>query len=377
MSTNPLRIGVVCYPSAGGSGIVATELGLAMAARGCEVHFITYAPPVRLKEYVENVQFHQVFTDNYPVFHHPPYTLSLATKLVEVVREHALDLIHVHYAIPHATCAYLAREMLEGSRLKTVTTLHGTDITLVGVQPAFHSTVRFSIERSDGVTAVSDWLRKRTEEAFGIDRDIDVIPNFVDTERFKPRDLACCRGACVSEGRESVMHARDSRAVKNIPSVIGTFEKIRRAIPANLVLVGEGPELQRAHEMVRSLGIEDSVFFLGIQEAIDELLACSHLLLQPSRHESFGLTALEAMATGVPVVLTNQGGSVELIESPVSGLLADPDDIETMADWSIRILQDPEKWNAVSEAARTRAVEHFEQESIVDRYLAFYRKTLA
>jgi N-acetyl-alpha-D-glucosaminyl L-malate synthase BshA len=360
----------------GGSGIVATELGLAIAARGWDVHFLSHASPVRLKGFVENVQFHQVFTDNYPVLHHPPYTLSLATKLVDVTREHQLDLVHAHYAIPHATASFLAREMLDGVRLRTVTTLHGTDITLVGAQPAFRTAVRFSIERSDGVTTVSSWLRDQTTEAFGLTKEIEVIPNFVDTKRFSPRRRSCCPGSFLSEGRKIVMHASNFRPVKNIGGVIRTFQRIQEKVPANLVLIGEGPELPKAHDLVAALELSGRVYFLGIQEAIDELLAHADLLLQPSDHESFGLTALEAMATGVPVVLTNRGGTADLIDSGVSGLLADPADEEGMAAWAIDLLQRPDRWQIVSEAARKRAVEHFDLGRIVDRYVDYYRKIL-
>ncbi len=377
MASDHLRVGVVCYPSHGGSGIVATELGLAMAARGCEVHFISYAPPVRLKGFVENVQFHQVFTDNYPVFHHPPYTLSLAAKLVEVALEHDLDLFHVHYAIPHATCAFLAREMLGERGVPTVTTLHGTDITLVGVQPSFHTTVRFSIEQSDGVTAVSEWLRERTLDAFRIAKPIRVIPNFVDVARFTPRSRpTAVHGPFLAKDRKLVMHASNFRAVKNIPGVIRVFDSIRRRVPANLVLIGEGPELATAHEMVRAFSLSDSVFFLGIQDAMDELLAQTDLVLLPSEHESFGLIALEAMSCGVPVVATNRGGTNELIESGVSGFLSDPEDVETMAGWASDLLLDPARWAEVSRAARARVEGRFDQDRIVDLYLEFYREVI-
>jgi N-acetyl-alpha-D-glucosaminyl L-malate synthase BshA len=377
MSKPKPRIGVVCYPTHGGSGIVATELGLALAARGCEIHFVSYAAPVRLKGYVENVQFHQVFTDNYPVFHHPPYVLSLATKLVEVAREHRLDLVHAHYAVPHATCAFLAREMLEERKLATVTTLHGTDITLVGVQPSFHTVVRFSIEKSDGVTAVSGWLRQQSIDHFGIANEIAVIPNFVDTDRFSPRVRHDACGPFAAGGRKVVMHASNFRQVKNVPGVLRVFDKIRREVDANLVLIGEGPELAKAHDLTRLLGIEERVFFLGIQDAIDDILPLTDLLLLPSEHESFGLVALEAMACGVPVVATNQGGTVEVIQSDVSGFLADPRDEEAMASWAIRLLGDRGRWESVSMAARERAVTEFEQGAVVQRYLDYYERILS
>ncbi len=369
------RVAMVCYPTHGGSGIVATELGLALAGRGCQVHFLSYAPPVRLKGFVDNVQFHQVFTDNYPVFHHPPYILSLATKLVEVVREHRIDIAHVHYAIPHATAAFLAREMLEGGRLKTVTTLHGTDITLVGVQPSFNTAVQFSIERSDGVTAVSGWLKQKTLEAFAIKRPIEVIPNFVDTARFAPRPGSSCRILDLPAGRKTIVHASNFRPVKTVEAVIDVFHRIHDAIPSNLLLIGEGPELARAHVLVEAAGLRSSVFFLGIQDAIEDLLPGTDLLLLPSDHESFGLIALEAMAAGVPVIATNRGGTTEVIRSGEDGYLSDPRDVDGMAEWACELLRDPDRWTAVSRAARARA-EQFDQERIVDAYLAYYRAVL-
>jgi L-malate glycosyltransferase len=377
MSTVRPKIGVVCYPTHGGSGIVATELGLSLAARGCEIHFVSYAAPVRLKGYVERVQFHQVFTDNYPVFHHPPYVLSLASKLVEVAREHDLDIVHAHYAVPHATCAYLAREMLEDRKIKTVTTLHGTDITLVGVQPSFHTAVRFSIEHSDGVTAVSAWLRQQSIDLFGIQREIVVLPNFVDIERFKPKREKDACAPFRAGGRKVVMHASNFRPVKNIPGVLRIFDRIRREVDANLVLIGEGPELAKAHELTRLLGLEGRVIFLGIQDAMDDLLPSTDLLLLPSEHESFGLVALEAMASGVPVIATNQGGTREVIESDVSGFLAEPHDEEAMADWAIGLLQDRRRWESVSVAARDRAVSAFSEEKVVQRYLDYYETILS
>lgn len=375
MSSRLPRIGMVCYPSHGGSGIVATELGLALAGRGCEVHFVTYAPPVRLKGYVQNISFHQVFTDNYPVFHHPPYVMSLATKLVEIATEYHLDLVHAHYAIPHATCAFLAREMLGRDKLATVTTLHGTDITLVGVAPSFHTAVRFSIEQSDGVTAVSGWLRERTRELFMIEKPIEVIHNFIDTKRFRPAEEARRRWPFPCE-RKVLVHASNFRPVKNIPAVINVFERVRRAIDAHLVLIGDGPELSVAHDLVRTHGIHDRVSFMGIQDAMDEILVGADLLLLPSEHESFGLVALEAMASGVPVIATNQGGTRELIESGVSGYLADPHDVEGMARQAIEVLSSNERWTRMSAAARQRAVEDFDEDAVVDRYLAFYEAIL-
>jgi len=373
---HPIRLGIVCYPSSGGSGIVATELGLAMAHRGWEVHFITYALPVRLKGFEENVYFHQVQTDNYPVFHHPPYTLSLAVKITEVAETHGLDLLHVHYAIPHAVSAYLAVQMLHPARLGTVTTLHGTDITLVGVQPSFHKATRFSILQSDRVTAVSEFLKRRTIESFSVDREIEVIHNFVALDRFQPKRCDCPHLPFRGPGQMVVMHASNFRAVKNIPNVIHVFAAIAREIPANLVLVGDGPERWQAQELARSLGLSERVFFLGLHEGMEDLLPLADLFLLPSAHESFGVVALEAMACGVPVIATSNGGTRELIEEGISGFLRDPDDVQGMARIGLRILQDEGLHETISHAARRRAVEHFSEERLVDRYEALYRDLL-
>lgn len=372
MSESPRRLGIVCYPSSGGSGIVATELGLALAHRGWQVHFITYALPVRLKGYEENVYFHEVQTDNYPVFHHPPYTLSLAVKITEVAETHGLDVIHVHYAIPHATCAYLAREMLRPRRLRVVTTLHGTDITLVGVQPSFHKVVRFSIDESDHVTAVSEFLRQRTIESFAPRRPIEVIPNFVDTDRFRPRSERGSTCSLRSSGLPIVLHASNFRPVKNIPFVLQTFAKIRERVPCRLVMVGDGPERFPAQQLTRALGLESDVVFLGVQEAMEDLMAQADLVLLPSQHESFGLTALEAMSSGVPVIATDRGGTTEVIVSGVSGYLSDPTDIEGMAELGAKVLTDRNLSRAMGDAARARVVSEFSLNAVVERYERLY-----
>lgn len=370
----PRKVGIVCYPSSGGSGIVATELGLALAQRGWEVHFITYALPVRLKGYEENVFFHEVQTDNYPVFHHPPYTLSLAVKITEVAETHGLDIVHVHYAIPHATCAYLAREMLKPKRLRVVTTLHGTDITLVGVQPSFHKVVRFSIEQSDRVTAVSEFLRRHTIESFRPDHPISVIPNFVDTERFKPGVPSHCH---FRRGNEKVvLHASNFRPVKNIPAVIRTFAAIADDVPARLVMVGDGPERWPAQNLARELGIEDRVQFLGVQEGMEAVLAQADLLLLPSEHESFGLSALEAMSSGVAVIATENGGTTEVIEDGVTGFLRHPHDIAGMAAVARRLLTDETELQRIAQAARARAVSEFSLDRVISTYEALYHQVL-
>lgn len=370
------RVGIVCYPTSGGSGIVATELGLSLARRGWEVHFITYALPVRLKGFEENVYFHEVQTANYPVFHHPPYTLSLAVKITEVAETHGLDLVHVHYAIPHAACAYLARQMIAPAALPVVTTLHGTDITLVGVQPSFHKVTRFSIAQSDRVTAVSEFLRRKTDELFAEPAPIRVIPNFVNPDVFHPESGGHPAFPFLDPGEKTVMHASNFRPVKRVDIVVRTFARLASEVPSRLVLVGDGPERWQAQELARSLGVADRVFFLGVQERIEALLPLADLFLLPSEHESFGLVALEAMACGVPVIATSHGGTTELVENGVSGFLVDPDDGEAMAATARRVLDDSALAARVGAAARRRAVECFSETAVVDRYESLYRELL-
>ena len=372
----PGRIGIVCYPSSGGSGIVATELGIALARRGWKVHFITYAQPLRLKGYEENVFFHRVETDNYPVFHHPPYTLSLAVKITEVADTFGLDVVHVHYAIPHATCAYLAKRMLHPRRLSIVTTLHGTDITLVGVQPSFQKITRFSIEESDRVTAVSDFLRQRTIDSFAVERPIEVIPNFVDTDEFHPQAPSDGPGprVCEEGNRKVVLHASNFRPVKNVPAVIQAFARINAQVPSRLILVGDGPERPKAQALADELGVADQVRFLGIQEDMARLLACADLYLLPSEHESFGLSSLEAMSAAVPVIATKVGGTSEVIENGVSGFLVDPHDVETMGQIGIEVLRNPERQREVGSAARERVLREFTIDRVVEQYEAVYQQ---
>jgi N-acetyl-alpha-D-glucosaminyl L-malate synthase BshA len=376
MTTKTRSLGIVCYPSSGGSGIVATELGLQLAQRGWRVHFITHAQPLRLKGFEENVYFHQVQTDNYPVFHHPPYTLSLAVKITEVVDTHGLDILHVHYAIPHATCAYLAKQMLLPRKLPVVTTLHGTDITLVGTQPSFHKITRFSIEQSDRVTAVSDFLKQKTIELFGVEHPIEVIPNFVDTDLFRPRHNGGGPRVCAGETQKIVMHASNFRPVKNIPSVLKAFARIHAEVPSRLVLVGDGPERWQAQNEVRALGISDDVHFLGVREGMADLLGRADLYLLPSEHESFGLSALEAMSCEVPVIATSVGGTNEVIEHGVSGFLVDPHDPEEMARIGIEVLRNPERQHAIGRAARARVEERFGIDRVIRQYESLYEGAL-
>jgi len=373
-----MRIGITCYPTYGGSGAVATELGLELAARGHEIHFVSYAQPFRLGEFRERVFFHEVEMEHYPLFEHPPYTLALAVAIHDVAVHRKLDLMHVHYAIPHATSAWLAAQMLQDSAdLPVVTTLHGTDITLVGQHPTFQSITRFSLEKSTALTAVSDYLKKETIEHFGVPNDrIEVIPNFIDPELYRRDRKPCHRSALANEGERIIMHVSNFRAVKRVPIAVEAFARIAERVPARLVLVGDGPDRSVAEDRARSLGVSDRVVSLGKHDAVHELLACADLFLLPSSNESFGLAALEAMACGVPVVCAAAGGLPEVVP-PEAGALVPVDDAIAMADASIRLLEDPVLWRSASAAARARAVERFTADRVVPRYEALYERLLA
>jgi N-acetyl-alpha-D-glucosaminyl L-malate synthase BshA len=377
MTERPLAIGITCYPTAGGSGIVATELGKELARRGHTVHFITHAVPVRLREFEERIAFHPVEAENYPLFNHQPYALNLAAKMSEVIERESLDIMHVHYALPHAVSAYLAREIVRPRAVKVVTTLHGTDITLVGLQPSFFSVTKFSIEQSDGVTAVSGWLRDQTRSIFGVTTPIEVIHNFVDPERFRPAADAR-RRRCYAEPEELVfMHASNFRAVKNAHRVVEVFHAVADQVPARLLMVGEGPDVAPARELARELGIAARVAFLGEQEYIEALLPLADVFLLPSSHESFGLVALEAMSSGVPVIATRVGGMPEVIEDGVSGFLRDPGDVAAMTEVALELARNPGLRRQVSHAARARAAGHFAQGRAVEFYESYYRRLLA
>jgi N-acetyl-alpha-D-glucosaminyl L-malate synthase BshA len=367
---------MVCYASHGGSGIVATELGASLATRGHEVHFITNDVPVRLNRYRENLFFHRVEVDTYPVFPYTPYSLNLAAKLLEVIHTHGLDVLHAHYAVPHATSAYLAKEMHRPEEVRTVTTLHGTDITLVGVKPSFYEITKFSIERSDRVTAVSDWLREKTYESFGREKDIEVIPNFVDSEQFRPFPGTKERAPFAAEGEFVLMHASNFRPVKNVETVIRVFERLRARYPVKLLMVGDGPRLLPAEEMVRSAGLAESVHFLGAQEYLEDILPLADLFLLPSEHESFGLAALEAMSAGVGVVVTDVGGTREIVRHGENGFLHAPDDVDGMVETIAGLLEDSSRLARVEEAARRTAVEKYGLDEAVDRYLKVYEDAL-
>jgi L-malate glycosyltransferase len=371
-----LRVGITCYSNLGGSGVVASELGLHLARRGHEVHFITHTLPYRLRGYEGNVYFHQVDVTTYPVFDFPPYTLSLAAKMAEVARTHQLDLLHVHYAIPHATCALLARELL-GRHIPVVTTLHGTDITLVGQEPSYFEITRWSILKSDRVTAVSEFLSDRTRRNFGRDLEVQVIPNFVDPRRFSPRARRANRARFAPNGEPILMHASNFRAIKNVEHVVKVFARVAREVPAALLMVGDGPERVLAERAAQKLGVDSRVHFVGNQEHIEELMAMADIFLLPSDSESFGLGALEAMSVGVPVVATSVGGPREFVEDGVTGYLARPHDLARMVRVCLDLIRHPAARRAMGRRARALVIRNFHVDKVVRRYEALYREVLA
>jgi N-acetyl-alpha-D-glucosaminyl L-malate synthase BshA len=358
---------------------VATELGLALAELGHEVHFVAYAQPFRLVGLHERVFYHEVEMEDYPLFEHPPYSLALAVALHDAVRREGLDLLHVHYAIPHATSAYLARQMLAGERLpKIVTTLHGTDITLVGLHPSFQPITRFSILQSDGISAVSHFLKDETVRDFSVPASrVDVIPNFVDTKVWRPNREPCHRSKLAPEGQKIVMHVSNFRPVKRLQDVIEVFARIKREVDARLVLVGDGPERPRALKRAADLGLRDDVLFLGRHGSVEEILSCADLFLLPSESESFGLAALEAMACGAPVVASQAGGLPEVVADGVTGYLLPVGAVDEMAEAGVRVLSDEALAKQLSEAARALTVERFSAEAIVPRYEALYDRVLS
>jgi N-acetyl-alpha-D-glucosaminyl L-malate synthase BshA len=371
-----VKIGITCYPTYGGSGVVATELGLKLAEFGHEVHFVSYAQPFRLGHFRERVFFHEVEMEDYPLFEHPPYSLALAVAIHDTALREGLDLMHVHYAIPHATSAWVAREMLASQReLPIVTTLHGTDITLVGLHPSFHAITRFSILRSQGLTAVSGFLKEETIRDFTVPGDkIRVIPNFIDTETWRPDKEPCHRATLAPSGEKIVMHVSNFRPVKRVEAVVEIFARIAKKVDARLIMVGDGPERPRAVARAEKLGIRDRVLFVGKHASMDELLACADLFLLPSENESFGLAALEAMACGAPVVASRVGGLPEVVDHGVSGYLFAPDALDEMADAGIELLKDAEGHARMVEAARRQAVERFSADAVVPRYEALYQE---
>jgi N-acetyl-alpha-D-glucosaminyl L-malate synthase BshA len=381
----PLRIGITCYPTYGGSGVVATELGIELAARGHDIHFITSSQPFRLTGREHNIHFHQVEVFHYPLFEHPPYDLALATRMAEVAEFYSLDLLHVHYAIPHSVSAYLAKQMLaaRGLHVPFITTLHGTDITLVGLDRSYLPITRFGIEVSDGVTAISEHLRERTHSAFKIDTPIEVIRNFVNCDVYvrKPELVAEMRPLYAEPGEKLLVHLSNFRPVKRVADVVQVFARVAEAMPARLMLIGDGPDRSTAEYLARKLGVADRIHFLGKQENVNELLPVADLMLMPSEMESFGLAALEAMACSVPAIATRVGGVPELIrheegQDGINGILCEVGDIEAMAEAAISLLHNPDHLETMAQAARKTAQDHFCASRIIPLYESYYRRIL-
>ena len=372
-----MRIGIVCYPTFGGSGVLATELGKALADKGHQVHFITYQQPVRLNEFNANIFYHEVRVTTYPLFDYPPYETALASAMVDVINNQQLDLLHVHYAIPHASAAYMAKKIVEaqGRYIPTITTLHGTDITLVGRDKTFAPVVAFSINQSDAITAVSHNLRDETFRTFNIEKEIRVIHNFVDTQRFRRKPIDAFRRVIAPNGERILMHASNFRKIKRVQDIVRIFEVVRKKIPSKLLFVGDGPERSEAEALCRELDIIEDTRFVGKQEQMEEILAVADLFLLTSEYESFGLAALEAMAAGVPVISTNAGGLPEIAIQGETGFLDDVGDIHGMSQHAIAILQDDEtlkrfKANAIAHA------KNFDIHRIVPQYEALYNRFL-
>ena len=372
-----MKIGIVCYPTYGGSGVVATELGLGLARKGHQIHFITYRRPVRLAHFNENVFYHEVDNEDYPLFEYPPYDTALASKIVDVVRYQNLDLLHVHYAIPHAAVAYMAKKILlaEGRYMPVVTTLHGTDITLVGTNRAFAPVVEFSINKSDGVTAVSQNLKEDTLRLFKIHRDIEVIYNFIDFERFRKTDKAHFKKIIAPDGERILVHTSNFRKVKRVEDVIHIFAKVHAQVPSRLLMIGDGPERQKVERLCRELNLSQEVRFLGKQDAIEELLAICDLFIIPSENESFGLAALEAMACEVPVISSNGGGLPEVNLHGITGFVSEVGDVDDMAANAILLLQDEDLLRQFGTNALAQA-RKFDIDKILPQYEAYYRAVL-
>jgi len=372
-----MNIGIVCYPTFGGSGVLATELGNALALKGHQVHFITYKQPVRLSHFIPNIYFHEVQVPTYPLFDYPPYESALTSALVGVAKNNKLDLVHVHYAIPHASAAYLAKQILlqEGIHLPVITTLHGTDITLVGKDKTYAPVVAFSINQSDAITAVSNNLREETYATFKIEKEIEVIYNFVDTAQFSKKPLDAFKKVIAPAGEKIIIHASNFRKVKRVQDVVKIFANIIKTLPSKLLFVGDGPERATAEDLARELGVCDHIRFVGKQERMEEILAVGDLFLLTSEYESFGLVALEAMAAGVPVVSTNAGGLGEVNIDGVTGYMSNVGDVENMSSQALRILENEEtlaqfKTNAIAHA------QQFDKENIIPIYERLYERFL-
>lgn len=373
-----MKIAIVCYPTFGGSGVVATELGLELARRGHEVHFITYRQPVRLALLDANVHYHEVNVPEYPLFHYQPYELALSSKLVDMVKLHKIELLHVHYAIPHAYAGYMAKQMLkeEGIYLPMVTTLHGTDITLVGNHPFYKPAVTFSINKSDIVTSVSQSLKEETLKLFQINNEIEVIPNFIELDKIiDAKDAPCYRSALAQNNERIITHISNFRRVKRIPDVIRVFDRIQQQIPAKLMMVGDGPEKEKAEILCEELGLQDKVIFFGNSHEIDRILSYTDLFLLPSETESFGLAALEAMAMSVPVISSNSGGLPEVNLNGVSGYLSSVGDVAEMAENALKIIRDPKVLERFKKQAFETA-KQFDIHEILPKYEELYQRAL-
>ncbi len=378
-----MRIGITCYPTYGGSGVVATELGLELAQRGHQVHFISYSQPIRLTEPLPNIHYHEVEVSRYPLFEYPPYDLALATRMAEVAEIYELDLLHVHYAIPHSVSAMLARQMLacdhtrNRRRLPYVTTLHGTDITLVGADPSYLPITRFSINQSDGVTSISNYLRERTIEVFDVETPIEVIPNFVNCDLYeRTPEVMSHRAEYAMAGEKILVHLSNFRPVKRVQDVIEIFDRVQKKVPARLLMIGDGPERSRAEWLAVNKGIHNKVEFLGKQDRIHEKLGVADVMLMPSELESFGLAALEAMACEVVPIATNEGGVPEVIEHGKTGFLANVGDVDAMARDAISLLSDDVKLKQMGEQARASAQARFCASKIIPMYEKHYRAVL-
>jgi len=372
-----MRIGISCYPTYGGSGVVAAELGKVLAERGHEIHFISYAMPIRLDGFLGNIMYHEVEISSYPLFDFPLYTPALASKIVEVSRFQKLDILHAHYAIPHATSAYLAKQILGADGPQIVTTLHGTDITLVGLEPSYLPVMKFSIEQSDGVTAVSRFLREKTLTNYNIQKDIKVIPNFVDINKYKRIDAKEVCGRLTSPGEKVMIHVSNFRAVKRVEDVIRIFDVVRQKLPSKLFLVGDGPERSNCEKLARELNLMNDIKFLGKQIELVPLLSASDIFLMPSQSESFGLSALEAMACELPVISSSVGGLPELVLHGETGYIAEIGDIDRMAKYAIELLTNSARYKMFAAAGRKRAVDNFSSEKVVDEYEQYYEQVLA
>ena len=369
-----MKIGITCYPTYGGSGVVATEIGKELAIRGHEIHFISYAIPIKLDTSSEGIYFHEVEMLNYPLFEHPHYTLALATKMADVAVHHKLDLLHVHYAIPHSVSAYLAKEMLRPRKIPVITTLHGTDITLVGNNRSYLPITRFSIDRSDGVTAVSEFLRQLSSKAFALQKPIVLIPNFVNCDVFQKAQDTNHRKKFASSDEKLIVHISNFRPVKRVTDVIEIFDEVQQYLPARLLMVGDGPDRYNAEYLSRNKGLSEKVTFLGKQDSVAEILSVVDLLLLPSENESFGLVALEAMACEAPVVASRVGGLPEVVREGIDGYLIAPKDVKNMASRTIEILSDPKKNRTMGANARKFAMEKFCSTKIIPRYEEYYQQ---